>query len=373
MSPFHKIILTGLLMITPITIATAKDSKPKNIPALKDNLPGPFAVGAAITPNDTYGSNDHCLILQKHFSAIVAENCMKPDTIESSRGNFNFEQADKIVDFANKNNMRVRWHTLCWHQQTPAWMSRGADGKDATKEEAKENLKTYIQTVMAHNKGRHIDSYDVVNECISDQTFELRSEREGARWMATIGPEYIDDAFIWAHEADPDAFLVINDYNLESNVNKRKAMYELVKGMKERGVPVDGIGMQMHIDIYGPSAAEIKESIDYFAELGVKVLVTEMDMSCYKWEDRSRFMNKTAHDEAMVVQADRYKEIFNVFGQAAKAGKLDMVVFWGIDDGNSWKNGFPVQGRTDYPLLFDYKLNPKSCFWSVIGKKEPKK
>lgn len=373
MSLFQKTILTGLLMITSFTLATAKDATASDIPSLKDNLPGPFAIGAAINPNDTYGSNDRRLLLQKHFSAVVAENCMKPDAIEPSRGNFNFTQADKIVDFANKNNMRVRWHTLCWHNQTPAWMSLGKDGKKATKEEAKENLKTYIQTVVTHNKDRHIDSYDVVNECISDQTFQLRSGSEGSKWMDIIGPEYIDDAFIWAHEADPDAFLVINDYNLESNANKRKAMYELVKGMKERGVPVDGIGMQMHIDIYSPSADEIKQSIDYFAELGVKVLVTEMDMSCYKWEDKSPFMNKTAHDEAMTIQADRYKEIFTVYANEAKAGKLDMVVLWGIDDGNSWKNGFPVRGRTDYPLLFDYKLNPKPCFWSVIGKKAPKK
>src|SRR5574344_2482384 len=359
----------SLLSLLSISFSIFADDK---IPSLKESLPKIFLIGTAMNPADTH-TGKRCDLIKKHFSLIVAENSMKPQYVEPSRGKFNFSDTDKIIDFANENNLQARWHTLCWHSQTPNWMFTSKNGGKASKEEAMENLKTFIFTVMEHNKGKNIHSYDVVNECISDSTGNLRNGSEGSKWYEIIGPEYVDLAFTWAHQADPDAFLVINDYSLESNPKKREAMYKLVKGMKERGVPVDGIGLQMHIDITSPSADEIKQSIDYFAELGVKVLVTEMDMSCYKWEDKSPFMNKTAHDEAMTIQADRYKEIFTVYANEAKAGKLDMVVLWGIDDGNSWKNGFPVRGRTDYPLLFDYKLNPKPCFWSVIGKKAPKK
>lgn len=353
----------SLLSLLSISFSIFADDK---IPSLKESLPKTFLIGTAMNPADTH-TGKRCDLIKKHFSLIVAENSMKPQYVEPSRGKFNFSDTDKIIDFANENNLQARWHTLCWHSQTPNWMFTSKNGGKASKEEAMENLKTFIFTVMEHNKGKNIHSYDVVNECISDSTGNLRSGSEGSKWYEIIGPEYVDLAFTWAHQADPDAFLVINDYSLESNPKKREAMYKLVKGMKERGVPVDGIGLQMHIDITSPSAAEIKKTIEYFSELGVKVLVTEMDMSVYGWNDKSTSINKNKLEKVLQTQAKRTKEIFSVYEEEAKKGNLTSVIYWGIDDGMSWKNNFPARGRTDYALLFDRNFEPKPCFWALVG------
>ena len=353
-------IFASAMLATPLSLF-AEDA----VPALKDNVP--FPIGTVISPNDLYGSNGHLNIIKKHFNVIVAENAMKPDAIAKSRGNYDFSQTDKLIAFAKENNITVRWHTLCWHSQTPAWLSQNKNGGKATREEALENLKTYIFTVMEHNKGKGIDSYDVVNECLLDNG-KLRTGNEGAKWYDCIGDDYVDYAFKYAHEADPNAMLVINDYSLESNKQKREGMYKLVKGMKDRGIKVDGIGMQMHIDINGPSIKEIKETIDYFSTLGVKVLVTELDMSLYTWDDKSRSLDDVKLTKALDTQTKRYKELFDMFAEEYKAGKLYQVLIWGIDDGSSWKNNFPVYGRQDYPLLFDRSKQPKDCFWAIIGK-----
>jgi len=237
-------------------------------------------------------------------------------------------------------------------------MYSNEDGSFISKDKAKENLKNYIQTVVTHNKGKGIESYDVVNECISDSTYKLRNGEEHSFWYEIIGSEYIDLAFKWAHEADPNARLIINDYNLESEKEKRDAMYKLVKGMKEREIPVDGIGIQMHISLKNPSLQEIKETIELFSTLG-KVYITEMDMSLYEWENRALSIPNEKLTSLLKEQSVHYKELFSLFKSEIDNNKLNKVILWGTDDGSSWKNDFPVIGRTDYALCFDYDLKPK--------------
>ncbi|MDR0784593.1 MAG: endo-1,4-beta-xylanase [Treponema sp.] len=323
-----------------------------NIPNLRDKVP--FDIGAAVSVDDVDFSSEWAQLLMKHFSILVAGNEMKRDTVEPSEGKYNWGPADKIVDFAMNTGNRVRWHTLVWHSQNPDWLFKGAG---ATKAGLDQRMKTYIQTVMRKYRG-DVDSYDVVNEVL-DENGKLRN----SEWLRIIGPEYINNAFRYAREADPKAQLVINDYNLASNPRKRQGMYDLVKDLKARGVPVDAIGMQMHIDIKNPSVSAIKETIELFASLGVKVLVTEMDMSIYTSDTEPK---KTVTPAILQEQATRYRAIFDVFKEEYQKKNLDAVVIWGTSDNLSWKNDFPTPGRTDAPLLFDSKLKRKPAFDAIV-------
>jgi endo-1,4-beta-xylanase len=225
-----------------------------------------------------------------------------------------------------------------------------------------QRLKTYIQTIVRRYKNR-VESYDVVNEPLSERS-GLRTGAEGSKWHEILGPEYIDNAFRWAREADPSAQLVINEVNLESDPRKRQEMVNLIKGMKQRGVPVDAVGLQMHISVSSPSVAQIRETIETFAALGVKVMITELDMSIYSSDTEAK---KNVTDAILLEQAQRYKDIFAMLRDQAQKGNLaDMVVIWGTSDAGSWKNNFPVPGRTDAPLLFDTRLQSKPAFWGLV-------
>ena len=188
-------------------------------------------------------------------------------------------------------------------------------------------------------------------------------ERKNSKWFEIAGQEYIEKAFIWAHEADPDAELVINDYNLESNPAKREAMYKLVKSLKEKKIPIDGIGIQMHISIQSPALSEIKKTIELFASLGVKVLVTELDVSIYESETEAF---KEATPDILLRQSVRYEELFKLFKEQADKNRLDTVILWGSADDDTWLDDFPVRGRKNAPLLFDRDLQAKPAFWGIV-------
>ena len=213
-----------------------------------------------------------------------------------------------------------------------------------------------------------ICSVDVVNECISDKNFILRDGEDRSQWFDIMGPEYVDKAFIWAKEAFPNSSLVINDYNLEMIEGKRQGMYKLVKGMLERGVPVDTIGLQMHINIQNPPVEEIEKTIELYGSLGLNVIVTEMEVSAYTDKDFEHPDPRREYDQAFLEQqAERYAQIFECFRKEARAGILKDVVLWGITDKMSWKNNFPAPGRTDAPLLFDVEGKEKPAFTKLLG------
>ena len=296
-------------------------------------------------------------ITKEQFNIIVAENDTKMCNVYPAENTFNFEQADKIVAFSKANNMALRWHTLVWHNQSPEWIFKNSDGSKASKELLEERLKKYIFTVGNRYKD-DICSVDVVNECISDKDFNLRDGCDRSQWFDILGPDYIDKAFHWAKEAFPKSSLVINDYNLEMIPGKREGMYKLLKGMLERGVPVDTVGLQMHINLESPSIEELEKTFDLYASLGLKVIVTEMDVSIYKWDEPK----KDITPEILDVLAERYYRLFECFKRKSKEGILKDVVLWGVTDAFTWKNNFPVPNRPDAPLLFDNEGKPKAAF-----------
>jgi endo-1,4-beta-xylanase len=343
--------------------ASAAMKPQENIPNLRDSVSTWFPLGAAVDPEMVDRASPDFRLITKHFDSLTPGNTMKADTIQAKEGQFSFAQAEKIVELAELTGMLVHGHTLVWHNQTPAWFFQDPSdpSKPASKALLLKRLENHIKTTVGHFKGQ-IDSWDVVNEPISDSKAGLRGEDEGSKWYGIIGPEYIEKAFIWAHEADPEATLVINDYSLESNATKRNAMAALVKSLLAKRVPIDAVGIQMHINSDSPTAEQVKQTIDTFAALGVKVQVTEMDVSVYAWQEQK----KTITEAMFLKQARQYAEMFKVFKEEAEKKRLTRVTLWGVDDGHSWLNDFPIPGRGDAPLLFDANYQAKPAFWAIV-------
>jgi len=343
---------------------------------LKDVFRDYFPFGVATSTHFLNEKEIYADFIAHQYNVLVAGNAMKPDAMQPTEGNFNWSESDQFVSFAEKNDMLVRGHTLLWHNQVPGWFFTDPEdsSKPATREQLMARLETHIKTIVGKYKGR-VHSWDVVNEVISDSN-GLRGDSENSKWKSIIGDvdgdgfdsDYIELAFQYAHEADPDATLIINDYGLESTGRKRTDMYELVKRMLEKGIPVDGVGLQMHLSIFGPSPREIEECIELFASLkeynpDFTVEVTEMDMSLYRWMEQK----KEITEGLLNIQADRYKEIFDIFKQQAEKGNLSMVVMWGMGDNDSWLENFPISGRGDAGLLFDKRLQAKPAYYSIAG------
>jgi len=339
-----------------------------DLPSLAEAYADYFPIGAAIEPNQAAGLKAE--LLKKHVNLLVAENVMKPDAIHPTEDTYNWTNADRIVAFAKENGMAVRFHTLVWHSQVGAWFFQDAEGKpmaeetDPNKRESNkklllERLDKHVRTIVGRYKD-DIASWDVVNEVIEP------GDPDGMRasdWYKIAGTDFIETAFRAAREAGgPDAKLYINDYGTD-DPRKRDLLYDLVKAMLDKGVPIDGVGHQTHISIHGPLVFNIIESMKKFSGLGLDNLVTELDMSLYNWNDRGD-LGDDIPAYVLNRQADRYRELFDAF----KANKdiIGGVVFWGIADDHTWLNNFPVQGRTDAPMLFDRQLHAKPAFWAVV-------
>lgn len=352
----------------------------KDIPSLKEVFQDYFYFGAATGPQYLNERDVYAGFISYHYGVLVAGNSMKPDALQPAEGRFNWREADMYVDFAQRHGMLVRGHTLLWHNQVPNWFF--VDPNDRSKPASSElliaRMENHIKTVVGRYKGK-VYSWDVVNEVLNDSG-QIREEADGSKWKAIIGDvdgdgfasDYIELAFKFAHEADPDARLIINDYGLESRGPKRTAMFNLVKRMLEKGIPVDGVGLQMHISIYGPTVEEIEETIELFASLkhynpNFRVEVTEMDMSVYQWMEQKKEITM----EHLEQQAERFGQIFEVFRRQAEKGNLNMVVLWGIGDFDSWLNDFPIRGRGDAGLVFDKQLAAKPAYYAMIEPDKP--
>lgn len=329
---------------------------------LKDYYKEYFPIGVAVSPY-ALKSDESSLILQQ-FNSLTPENVMKMGPIHPQPDRYNWAGADSIVAFAQRNGLRVRGHNLCWHNQAPAWMFVDDKGKTVTKEVLLQRLKDHITTVVSRYKGR-IYAWDVVNEAISDKPDEyLRN----SPWLQICGEEYIAKAFQWAHEADPDAQLFYNDYN-EINPQKREKIYKLVKSLKDAGVPIHGLGLQGHWAINEPSYGQLDSTLARFSGLGLKLQITELDISVYPKEHSARERRPEDADTAYTVQkqdkqAEVYKNCFALFRKYKQV--LSGVTFWNISDRYTWLSNFPVRNRTDYPLLFDKNLQPKKAYWEVV-------
>jgi endo-1,4-beta-xylanase len=331
---------------------------------LKDYYKDYFTIGVAVSPQALKRQDEGKLITEQ-FASMTPENAMKMGPIHPSEKFYFWRDADSIAAFAQRNKMKLRGHTLCWHNQTPRWLfTDSATGKQVTKEVLLQRLKDHITTVVSRYKGT-VYAWDVVNEAISDKKEEyLRN----SLWYQICGEDFIAKAFQYAHEADPNALLFYNDYN-EINSVKREKIYKLVKSLKDAGVPIHGVGMQGHWAVNEPSEEQLDSTIGRFAELGLKVQVTELDISVYPKEHDARERRASDYDTAFSAekeakQMEVYKMCFKLFRKFKKV--LSGVTFWNISDRSSWLDNFPVRGRKDYPLLFDKNMLPKKAYWEVV-------
>ena len=342
-------------------------------PELKNAFMDKFNIGVALNARQIKGVPAKEIdLVKKHFNSITAENIMKWEKIHPRENQFDFELVDKFVDFGCDNNMFILGHTLVWHSQTPRWVFRGEEGQPITRDKLLGRMKNHITTVVGHYKGK-VDAWDVVNEAVQGNGSLRRSG-----WSRIIGNDFIEKAFEYAHQADPDAELYYNDYDMWKK-DHRNGVIRLVKSLQKKNIRIDGIGMQGHWGLDYPSMDEIEQSILDYSNLGVKVMITELDITVLPsaWNQGGADVSQnfgfkkelnpypdTLPDEIQTKLANRYAQIFSLFNK--HADKISRVTFWGLQDGNSWRNGWPVRGRTDYPLIFDRNCKPKPAFEAII-------
>ena len=336
-----------------------------------------FLIGVALNTATVEGRDLRAAELAaRQFSCLTAENAMKWQSLNDEAGVYDFSAADAYIDFAEKNQMAVIGHTLVWHSQTPRWVFQDESGQAASRELLLKRMRDHIHTVVGRYKGR-VKGWDVVNEAISDGGSDAPMLRNSP-WKRIIGDDFIDHAFRFAREADPRAELYYNDYGLFHR-EKRKRVIKMLRGLLDRGVPIDGVGMQGHYQLDKPSVDDIEDAIKDFAALGLKVMVTELDVDVLpsrgdvgvadiaRREAYDAALNPYQNgmpDEVQQRLARRYADIFGVFLKHRQ--QVTRVTIWGLHDGQTWLNGFPIRGRTNHPLLFDRELKPKPAFYSVL-------
>ncbi len=331
------------------------DEQKENQVRLFDLFQDDFMFGAAVNTRTIVSAHN---LLKEHFNSITAENEMKFANVHPQEFTYTFEEADKIAMFARMNGLKLRGHTLVWHNQTPNWVFENEAGGKVDRQTLLDRMRTHIHTVV-QRYGRTVYAWDVVNEAVTDEGDEwLRP----SNWLEGIGEDYLVKAFQYAHEADPHALLFYNDYN-ESDPGKREKIYRLVKWLQERGAPIHGIGLQAHWNLHSPSLDEIRASIERYASLGVQLQITEMDVSVFDHDDHRTDLTEPTAD-LIRLQAERYGQFFDLFREYRDV--ITGVTFWGAADDYTWLDYFPVRDRKNWPLLFDGNHRPKPAFHSVI-------
>ena len=333
---------------------------PDSSKGLKDYYKSYFLMGVAVGPQSLKGADSALIVLQ--FNSLTAENAMKMGPIHPKENEYYWKDADAIVDFAVKHGMKIRGHNLLWHQQTPGWLFTD-NGKTVTKEVLLKRLKDHITAVVSRYKGK-IYAWDVVNEAIADDSSQFY---RNSLWYQICGEDFIPKAFEYAHAADPAAILFYNDYN-EAVPHKRERIYQLIKKLLEAKVPVHAIGLQAHYSLQKPGEKDLRDAIERYASLGVKLQITELDISVHP--DGS---NRSTAGEGVPVtftpemeqqQIEQYKRVFAISRNYKNV--ISGVTFWNVSDRNSWLDNFPVRGRKNYPLLFDTNRQPKKAYWEVV-------
>lgn len=359
------VILTLFASMLVVSCGNGKQATITEEPALKDVFGDKFLVGVAVNVRQSSEVDTASVkIIKKHFNSIVAEDCMKSANIHPEEDRYNFEQADQFVKFGQENNMAIIGHCLIWHSQLAPWFCVDQKGNNVSAEVLKQRMKDHITTIVTRYKGK-IKGWDVVNEAIEEDGSYRKT-----KFYEILGEEYIPLAFQYAHEADPDAELYYNDYGM--NVpGRRDAVVKLVNSLKAKGLRIDAIGMQGHMGMDYPTIEDFEASMLAFAGTGVKVMITEWDMSALPTVKRSANISDTVTfrkamnpypealpDSVSAVWNARMKAFFNLFLKHADI--VERVTAWGVSDGDSWKNNFPVRGRKEYPLLFDrnYEMKP---------------
>ena len=327
-------------------IDDAADKNPLSYYAQKNNK----TIGVALC---TYkGLSSDREEAARQFNMMVCENEMKFDALEPSRNSFSYGSADNLVSLAQKNQMAIRGHCLVWHSQLPTWVSSDGKKNDKgwTREEALDIMKNHITKVMTHFKGK-VREWDVVNECLDDNQTTVRSNpdsyelRQQSVWQQAIGDDYIDSAFVYAHRADPDAILYLNDYGVElQGKAKTLAFYNLAVRLKEKGIPIHGVGLQCHFSIGDVDSVKLDNTIKRFDEAGLKCIITELDMGI-----------PSTSAENLEEQARCYRVITDI---VLNHDNCPSMVIWGIKDNDSWRTG-------SNPLLYTSALECKPAWYAV--------
>ncbi|TYQ13215.1 UNVERIFIED_CONTAM: endo-1,4-beta-xylanase [Acetivibrio alkalicellulosi] len=316
---------------------------------LKEKYKDYFKIGTAVNVSSI---DTHAKLIKEHFNSLTCENETKFSNLCENKDNYNFMWADKIVDFARDNKIPMRGHTFTWHNQTPKWVFENVDREGLLK-----RLKDHIK-VVGERYEKEFYCWDVVNEAIEDKGDYIFRK---SPWTEIIGEDFIDYAFRYAKEILPTTDLYYNDYN-ETQSPKREHIYKIVKSMKERGVPIDGVGLQCHFNIYSPDKDTIRRSLELYAKLGLKLQVTEMDISMFKHDDTTRITKPSK--ELLELQAKAYGDAFEVFREYKEV--IDCVTLWGIADDCTWLDNFPVENRKNWPLLFDEEHKPKEALLRIL-------
>lgn len=341
-----------------------------NETGLKDAYKDYFSIGVAVNMRNITDP-EQIAIIKKDFNSITAENDMKPQPTEPAYGQFNWENADKIADFCRNNGLKLRGHCLIWHAQIGKWMYQDEEGNLVSKEKLFQNMKHHITAIMERYKDV-IYAWDVVNEAISDGGWQGGPRGMGQKpnpyrnspLYQIAGDEFIKKAFIYAREADPDALLFYNDYNA-ADPQKRDRIYNMVKSMKEEGVPIDGIGMQGHYNIYGPSMEDVDAALTKYATIVKHIHITELDIRANEeMGGQLNFSRGTGNISPIVktLQEDQYTRLFKVLRKHKDV--VGNVTFWNLSDRDSWV------GARNYPLPYDENYKPKRVY-SLIKDFDP--
>jgi len=368
-----------LLLLVAATLALSSCSsaqkKTDSTVSLKNSYIKNFYVGTALDTNQIQEKDPVVTnLIAKEFNSITPENCMKSMFLQPEKDKFDFEMADKYVAFGEKHKMFIHGHTLIWHSQLPSWLAKVKDSAAMS-----EAMTKHISTVVGKYKGR-IGSWDVVNEALNEDGTLRKSV-----FLNSYGKDFLIHAFKLAAKADPKTDLYYNDYNL-CNAKKRKGAVELVKNLQKNGAKIDGVGEQGHWNLITPTLEEIEQTILDFSALGVKVAITELDITVLPnpWDvvgadvsqraEANEKMNpypKGLPEDIKIQLAERYEAIFKLF--IKHQDKISRVTLWGVNDSQTWLNDWPIQGRSNYPLLFDRELKPKEAYNRVMKLKEVKK
>ena len=370
-----KHIASALLIAAFVAACGNQKATVVEEPSLKDAVGDKFLMGVALNVNQSSGVDTSSIkLVKQHFNSIVAENCMKCEVIHPEEDRYDFTLADQFVSFGEKNGMAVIGHCLIWHSQLAPWFCVDEKGNNVTPEVLKQRMKDHITTIVTRYKGR-IKGWDVVNEAILEDGSYRKS-----KFYEILGEEFIPLAFQYAHEADPDAELYYNDYAMNMP-GKREGVVKLVSSLKEKGIRIDAVGMQGHMGMDYPDINEFEQSIVAFAGTGVKVMVTEWDMSALPTVKQSANISDTVAYQKMLnpypetwpdsvskAWYNRMKQFFGLFEKHADV--ISRVTAWGVSDSDSWKNDFPVKGRHDYPLLFDRNYQPKPFVKEIMAESQ---
>lgn len=362
-----------LFFIGLLGCSSPNEKEHKAVLTLKQALDNRFLIGVAMNTSQIDGIDSAGIkLIKKHFNSVVAENCLKSEVTQPEEGKFDFNLADKFVEFGKKDNMFIVGHTLIWHSQAPKWFFVDENGDDVSREILIERMKTHITTLVSRYKGR-INGWDVVNEAIEDDGSWRKS-----KFYEIIGEDYVKLAFQFAHDADPNAELYYNDYSM-AHEGRRNGVVKMIKTLQKQGIVVAGIGMQGHCNMEFPAIDEFEKSLLAFAGLGVNVMITELDVTVLpkpnisegadvalneKYSEELNPYSNGLPDSVAVKLHDRYNSLFKLF--LKHSDKISRVTLWGLTDSQSWRNYWPVKGRTDYPLLFDREYKSKPIVETII-------